>query len=172
MRRTRSERRGELLPRCSGRRHSAAWLVWFCPVGVVLSGWFGTVGCVWLVRYGWLVTKEELGVPAAFRWNSDGTLKKARKKHSDLPLQASECFVPLLYVPAGGRGRSATNFELQTYSLVCSFTPPLVEARGIEPLSENLLIGLSPSAFGRLSSPEITPAERLDFRVTVLFMIG
>jgi len=109
-------------------------------VGVVLSGWFGTVGCVWLVRYGWLVTKEALGVPAAFRWNSDGTLKKARKKHSDLPLQASECFVPLLYVPAGGRGRSRTNMVLQTYSAGCSFTPPMVDPRGVEPLSENLLI--------------------------------
>lgn len=48
-------------------------------VGVVLSGWFGTVGCVWLVRYGWLVTKEALGVPSAFRWNSDGTMKKQEK---------------------------------------------------------------------------------------------
>ena len=43
----RSERRGELAPRCSGRSHSAAWLVWFCPVGSVLLvvfGWLGTVG--------------------------------------------------------------------------------------------------------------------------------
>ena len=111
---------------------------------LVVFGWLGTVG--------WLVTKEALGVPAAFRWNSDGTLKKARKKHSDLPLQASECFVPLLYVPAGGRGRSATNFELQTYSLVCSFTPPMVEAGGVEPPSENASTGTSPGADGYCGS--------------------
>ena len=123
---------------------AASWRHDAAAEGTPPHGWCGSVRlvrygwCVWLVRYGWLVTKEALGVPAAFRWNSDGTLKKARKKHSDLPLQASECFVPLLYVPAGGRGRSATNFELQTYSLVCSFTPPLVGHRGLEPRTNRL----------------------------------
>ena len=29
---------------------------------------------------------------------------------------------------------------LQTYSAGCSFTPPMVEVTGIEPVSENLLI--------------------------------
>ena len=42
---------------------------------------------------------------------------------------------------------------LHTYSAGCSFTPPMVEARGIEPLSENHLIQLSPSAADLLRFP-------------------
>ena len=135
----RSERRGELAPRCSGQRRSAAWLVWFCHV------WYCTVG---LVRYGTVrycyerSARSSCRFPLELRRNSE----KSKKKHSDLPLQASECFVPLLYVPAGGRGRSATNFELQTYSLVCSFTPPLVVCRVSNPNSRPLQ---SPRWIGR-----------------------
>ncbi len=42
---------------------------------------------------------------------------------------------------------------LQTYSAGCSFTPPMVEARGVEPLSENPLIQLSTSVFRYLEFP-------------------
>ena len=112
--------------------------------------------------------RSSCSFPLELRRNSE----KARKKHSDLPLQASECFVPLLYVPAGGRGRSATNFELQTYSLVCSFTPPMVEVRGVEPLSENLLIQLSPGAEYLLLFLPRAPVLRLARQATVFCVIG
>ena len=42
---------------------------------------------------------------------------------------------------------------LHTYSAGCSFTPPMVEARGVEPLSENQSTVLSPSAAGLLRFP-------------------
>ena len=119
-----------------------------CMVGVVR---YCLLCLVWLgtVRYGYeRSVQSSSGMRQELRRNS----KKARKKHSDPPLQASECFVPLLYAPAGGRGRSATNFELQTYSLVCSFTPPMVEVRGVEPLSETVFPRTSTSICRRSNS--------------------
>ena len=41
---------------------------------------------------------------------------------------------------------------LHTYSAGCSFTPPMVELRGIEPLSESNLEGTSPGAVCYLHS--------------------
>ena len=41
---------------------------------------------------------------------------------------------------------------LHTYSAGCSFTPPMVEVRGIEPLSESNLEGTSPGAVCYLHS--------------------
>ena len=52
---------------------------------------------------------------------------------------------------------------LHTYSAGCSFTPPMVEAAGIEPASENHLIQLSPSAADLLGFPSRT-AERQAMR--------
>lgn len=69
----RSERRGELAPRCSGRSHSAAWLVWFCPVGSVLLvvfGWLGTVG--------WLRKKRSEFLPLSAGTPTE--LQKSKKK--------------------------------------------------------------------------------------------
>ncbi len=43
--------------------------------------------------------------------------------------------------------------ELHTYSAGCSFTPPMVEARRVELLSENLSTGFSPSAVYLLKFP-------------------
>ena len=41
---------------------------------------------------------------------------------------------------------------LQTYSTGCSFTPPMVEATGVEPVSEILFTKLSPGAGDGLNS--------------------
>ena len=48
---------------------------------------------------------------------------------------------------------------LQTYSAGCSFTPPMVEPRGIEPLSENPSSQLSPGAVYLLDLPR-TSADK------------
>ena len=52
---------------------------------------------------------------------------------------------------------------LQTYSAGCSFTPPMVDPRGVEPLSENPLIQLSTWVVGLLKFSYETPSNRLFF---------
>lgn len=42
---------------------------------------------------------------------------------------------------------------LQTYSAGCSFAPPMVEARGVEPLSEKRAAQLSPSTADAFTFP-------------------
>ena len=59
---------------------------------------------------------------------------------------------------------------LHTYSAGCSFTPPMVEAGGIEPPSENLLIQLSPGAGHLYYFPRRTPVNGGDGLVAFLFM--
>lgn len=49
---------------------------------------------------------------------------------------------------------------LQTYSAGCSFTPPMVEAAGIEPASEKPLTELSPGAGHLLNFPGLAADAR------------
>ena len=50
---------------------------------------------------------------------------------------------------------------LHTYSAGCSFTPPMVEVRGIEPLSENRFTRLSPGAVPDRISPAASSGTSL-----------
>ncbi len=60
--------------------------------------------------------------------------------------------------------------RLQNSRVLCNIV--LVEARGVEPLSENHLSRLSPSAADPLDSPHRAPTDRLPVAVSALVMTG
>ena len=102
------------------------------------------------------------------KWNLENSLKytacvwqnglKGRRQHTLLPAsrqkkapgQKTGCLS--VQRRFSGSDMANTNTAPTKQIAGCSYKPPMVEARGVEPLSESASTGTSPSADGRLHS--------------------